>query len=79
MTNLTELAKELDLEEMPQGFRKVSVLLTETEYQNLRKVAAVTGEGTVGAAIRRALKWPETPYGLKAVLTQMIHQQREGK
>lgn len=66
------MVEELELTTMPEGFHKVSVLMTETEYQNMRKVAAITGEGTYSAAIRKALKWPEAPYGLRATLTRMI-------
>ena len=46
-----------------ERFRKVSVLLTDREYQALFSEACFTGPGTVSAAIRERLGWYATPYG----------------
>jgi len=70
MNTITGMLDEL--EELPEGFHKVSVLVTSSELENLKRVAAVTAEATASAAIRRALKWQEAPYGLKAALVRAL-------
>lgn len=74
--NITGLSEELELTEMPEGFHKVSVLLSDVEFDNLKKVSLRTAEGTYSSAVRRALGWPEYPRGLKAKLVAMVHERR---
>lgn len=62
--------------ELPEGFRKVSVVLTEKEFQQIRRDAALTGSGTYSAAIRQRLGWHETPYGIKTALRRKKESQK---
>lgn len=50
---------------MSRQFIRVEVILTEPEAEGLRREAIRLGEGTLGAAIRKRLGWPEVAYGLQ--------------
>lgn len=53
---------------MPRPSRKfysVQVMLTESEYEQMRRESFLEAEGTVAGVIRLKLDLPESPYGYK--------------
>lgn len=63
--------------ELPEGFRKVSVILTESEFEKLRREAIWTGSGTFSEAMRLRAGMPGVAYGLKVALKRLRAKQEE--
>lgn len=57
--------------ELPEGFHKVSVVLTEGEFADLRTDAALSARGTWSEAIRKRLGLSPSPYGIYAAIARM--------
>jgi len=64
--------KNRGLHEVPDGYKAVTVFVTEAEYARLRKHSARLAEGTVAAAMRDLCGLPEFARGLKKVLKDAI-------
>lgn len=55
-------------EELPLGFRKIHVLLTDKEYDRFQRESYWLGSGLVMSALRKQAGLPETPHGIKTAL-----------
>ena len=57
-----------DPKELPKGYVRLSVLVTEAEYERLQRTRTVTPRGTMSEAIRYTMGWTYVPHGfLRAV------------
>jgi hypothetical protein len=67
---------EDDIKTLPEGFYKVSVILTEKEFKALRLETLWTGEGTYSAAIRKRMGMGEIAYGFKSAWKRHVAMHR---
>ena len=52
------------MNDLPEGYVRVGVILSQNEYEQIKKAAAVTPRGTLSEAIRYKMGWRFTPYRL---------------
>lgn len=60
----------------PEGFREITVVVSDAEYERFRSQRALTGPGTLSAAVRRWAGLPEEPYGIKAARQRQLDELR---
>lgn len=51
-----------DPKELPEGYVRVSLLVTEAEYLRLQRTRKVTPRGTMSEAIRYTMGWTYVPH-----------------
>jgi PPE-repeat protein len=55
-------------------FKKVEIILTEAEYEEMKQAAALQSEGTVAGVLRIAAGLPEVAYGYKSHRRRELHE-----
>lgn len=56
------------MRELPEGYVRVSVLVSQREYEKLQRTATITPRKTMSEAVRYTMGWQYVPSGfLRAV------------
>lgn len=65
------------VDRLPEGFRKVSVILSEREFERVRGSASLQPHGTYSEAVRALMGLTPSPYRLMARLREQAQQTNE--